>query len=72
MAAIEAGVPQLVEAREMIAAFQAMIRKRSLADLEPWLAQARLSLAASFAARGDQRSGGGCGSHQPALVERPD
>ena len=50
MAAIEAGVPQLVEAREVIAAFQGMIRKRSLADLEPWLARARSSLVASFAA----------------------
>ncbi len=42
VAAIEAGVPQLVEAREVIAAFQGMIRKRSLADLEPWLARERI------------------------------
>jgi len=46
---IESGVPLLVEAREMIAAFQAMIRKKSLADLQPWLERARTSLAASFA-----------------------
>jgi transposase len=38
-----------VEAREIIAAFQAMIRKKSLADLEPWLERARPSLVASFA-----------------------
>jgi transposase len=49
VAAIESGVPLLVAAREVIAAFQAMIRKRSLADLEPWLAQAQSSLVASLA-----------------------
>jgi transposase len=46
---IESGVPLLVEAREIIAAFQAMIRKRSLGDLTPWLERARSSLVASFA-----------------------
>jgi transposase len=49
VAAIESGVPQLVEAREIIAAFQAMIRKKSLVDLEQWLERARTSLVASFA-----------------------
>jgi transposase len=49
VAAIEGGVPLLVEAREIVAAFQAMVRKKTLADLEPWLAQARSSLVASFA-----------------------
>ena len=49
VAAIEGGVPLLVEAREIIAAFQAMIRRKSLADLEPWLERARSSLVASFA-----------------------
>lgn len=49
VAAIEGGVPLLVEAREIIAAFQAMIRGKSLADLEPWLERARSSLVASFA-----------------------
>jgi len=49
VAAIEQGVPLLVEAREIIAAFQAMVRKKSLADLESWLEQARSSLVASFA-----------------------
>ena len=37
-------MPLLVEAREIVAAFQAMIRKKSLADLEPWLERARSSL----------------------------
>jgi hypothetical protein len=37
VAAIEGGVPLLVEAREAIAAFQTMIRKKSIADLDPWL-----------------------------------
>ena len=49
IAAIENGVPLLVEARDIIAAFQAMIRKKSLADLEPWLERARSSLVATFA-----------------------
>ncbi len=49
VAAIESGVPLLVGAREIIEAFQAMIRKKSLADLEPWLGRARTSLVASFA-----------------------
>jgi transposase len=49
VAAIEGGVPQLVEAREVVAAFQAMMRKKSLADLEPWLERARSSLVAAFA-----------------------
>ncbi|WP_234885934.1 transposase, partial [Agrobacterium vitis] len=33
----------------IVAAFQAMIRKKSLADLEPWLERARSSLVAAFA-----------------------
>ena len=49
VAAIERGVPLLVEARERIAEFQAMVRKKSLADLEPWLVRARSNLVASFA-----------------------
>jgi transposase len=49
VAAIESGVPLLVEARELIASFQAMVRKKSLAELEPWLERARSSLVASFA-----------------------
>jgi transposase len=49
VAAIEGAVPLLVEAREIIAAFQAMVRKKSPADLEPWLERARSSLVASFA-----------------------
>src|SRR6266702_6600999 len=49
VAAIEGGVPLLVEAREIIASFQAMVRKKSLAEFEPWLERARSSLVASFA-----------------------
>lgn len=49
VAAIESGAPQLVEAREVIAAFQAMIRTKCLAELEPWIERARASLVASFA-----------------------
>ena len=49
IAAIENGVPLLVEAREVVAAFHAMIRKKANADLDPWLERARASLVASFA-----------------------
>lgn len=49
VAATENGVPPLVEARDVIAAFQYMIRKRSLVDLESWLARAQTSLVASLA-----------------------
>jgi transposase len=48
VAAIEAGVPSLVEARGIIAAFQAMIRKRSLGLLDAWIESARSSIVASF------------------------
>jgi hypothetical protein len=43
------GVPPLVEAREIIAAFQAMVRNKVDAELAAWLARARSSLVASFA-----------------------
>ncbi len=49
VAAIKAGVPALVEAREVVGAFQGMVRRRSLADLDPWLARAGAGLVASFA-----------------------
>jgi len=49
VAAIEGGVPPLVEARAIVGAFQAIVRKRSLDVLDPWLERARSSLVASFA-----------------------
>jgi len=49
IAAIERGTPSLLEAREIIAAFQAMVRKKSLIDLDPWMERARQSLVRSFA-----------------------
>jgi transposase len=48
VAAIEAGVPRLVEAREIVARFHSMIRRKETAELVPWIAQARESLVASF------------------------
>ena len=48
IAAIEAGVPRLVEAREIIAKFHSMIRQKAEAELAPWIAQACQSLVASF------------------------
>jgi transposase len=54
IAVIEAGVPTLVKARGLIDRFHAMIRKKTEADLEPWIADADTSLLASFA-RGIRR-----------------
>jgi transposase len=49
VAAIEAGVPQLVEAREIIARFHAMLRMKAEKELDPWIECAKASLVASFA-----------------------
>src|SRR5262249_10634931 len=47
--AIETGVPRLVEAQEMIAAFQAMVRNKTDTGFAMWIEAARQSLVASFA-----------------------
>jgi hypothetical protein len=44
VAAVEAGVPTLVEAREMVAEFHLMIRRGATAELSPWIERARTSL----------------------------
>jgi transposase len=49
VAAVEVGVPTLVEAREIIAHFHGMIRRRAAAELSSWIERARASLVASFA-----------------------
>jgi transposase len=49
IAAIENGLPALVEARETIAGFHRMIRTRNAAGLEAWLERALTGLVASFA-----------------------
>ncbi len=49
IAAIESGVPALVEAREVIAAFHVMIRRRAKASFQPWITRTRESLVSSFA-----------------------
>ena len=49
VAAIEASVPMLVEIRALIDSFHAMIRTKTEADLEPWIAAASPGLIASFA-----------------------
>src|SRR5208337_4603265 len=49
VAAIEAGVPMLVAARDIVDAFQSMLRRKCPAELEPWIEKARTSLVASFA-----------------------
>jgi transposase len=48
IAAIEGGVPSVVEAREIIADFHAMVRKKAIIDLPSWLDRACQSLVASF------------------------
>ena len=48
VAAIEAGVPTLVEAREIMAEFHTMVRRKTAADLTSWIERARISLVASF------------------------
>ena len=49
VAAIEAGVPTLVEARGLLERFQAMVRQRS-GELDSWITDAAISLLASFGA----------------------
>jgi len=49
VAAIESGAPTLVEAREIIAEFHLMVRRKVEAGLTPWIERARVSLVASFA-----------------------
>jgi transposase len=48
VAAIEAGVPMLVKARDLIDRFHAMIRRKAASDLEPWINDTDTSLLASF------------------------
>ena len=49
VAAIESNVPALVNAREIIAAFHAVIRRKAATELASWIDRARTSLVASFA-----------------------
>ena len=48
IAAIEAGVPSLIEARALVDRFQAMVRTKNNADLDAWITEAKTSLVASF------------------------
>ena len=49
IAAIETGVPPLVAARTLTDRFHIMVKRRTEADLVPWIAAASQSLIASFA-----------------------
>ena len=49
IAAIEAGVPSLVEARVLVDQFHDMIRKKDEAKLDVWIANAKTSLVSSLA-----------------------
>jgi transposase len=48
VAAVESGVPAVVEARETIADFHAMVRKKDDAGLRPWIDRALGGLVAAF------------------------
>ncbi len=50
VATVETEVTGLVEARSLVSAFQAMVRKRRHADLDGWIERAAASLLGSFAA----------------------
>jgi transposase len=71
VAAVEAGVPPLVEAREIIAEFHLMIRRRAAAELSPWIERARASLVASFA-RGVTNDEAAVRTSAPLRVDRSD
>jgi transposase len=49
VAAIERGVVALAEARDMLAEFQAIIRRKALTELDAWIDRAARSLFAAFA-----------------------
>ncbi|MGI4800222.1 MAG: ISL3 family transposase [Janthinobacterium lividum] len=49
VAAVEAGVPGLADARNLLERFQAMIRTKAAAELDGWIEQARTSLIAPLA-----------------------
>lgn len=49
VAAVESGVAVLAEARDIIAYFQGIIRRKALAELDVWIEKARGSLVATFA-----------------------
>jgi len=49
VAAIEKNVPALAEARQLVERFQALIRNKAAIELDPWIAESKESLIASFA-----------------------
>jgi len=49
VAAIERGVAALAEARDILAEFQGIIRRKALPELDAWLDRAARSLVAAFA-----------------------
>ena len=56
VAAVEAGVPDLADARSLVERFQTMIRTKVAAELDGWIEQARTSLIAPLA-RGVAKDG---------------
>jgi transposase len=49
VAAVEAGVPGLADARSLVERFQAMIRTKAATELDAWIEHARASLIAPLA-----------------------
>jgi transposase len=71
IAAIEGGAPSLVEAREIIGDFHAMVRKTAVMELSLWLDRACQSLVASFG-NGVRKDEAAVRAAIISLVQRPD
>ena len=69
VAAIESGVEPLVKAREIVTDFQAMIRRKAPAELDPWIERAKTSLVVGLA---NERQSRGERRHLLGLVQRPN
>ena len=72
IAAIESSAPLLVEARRVIAAFHAMIRKKSAAELDAWIKQAKASSRRVLSQRCHERQGRSTRRNHIRVVQRSD
>jgi transposase len=71
LAAIEGGVPTLLEARTLLDRFHAMVRRKS-PDLDGWIADATTSLMASFAAGIRKDKSAVAAAIMSPMVQQPD
>ncbi len=70
IAAIDVGVPMLVEARCLVDRFQAMIRTKAASDLDPWITEASTRPGHVFRQRHHARPRSRPCGHHGTLVER--